>query len=59
MSKSIFKILDAIPIETIYKYLEQRNASEKQIGGNRVGSKAASRKAKKDAMETMIRKIVL
>lgn len=52
------KILEQIPIEHIYRYLEQKNASKKQIGGERVGSTAAGRKAKKDAMIAMIREKV-
>lgn len=52
-----FKILEQIPIEQIYRFLEQKNASKKQSGGARVGSTTASRKAKKDAIESMVREI--
>lgn len=54
-----FKILDQIPIGDIHKYLSEQNASEKQNGGKGVGSDAASRKAKKDALTAMVKKMAL
>ena len=51
------KILEQIPVEHIYRFLDQKNASKKQIGGKQVGLNAAGRKAKKDAMDAMIRDI--
>lgn len=51
------KILEQIPIEHIYRFLDQKNASKKQNGGERVGSNAASRKAKKDAIEALTREL--
>lgn len=52
------KILEQIPIEHIYRFLSSKeNASKKQIGGERVGSNAASRKAKKDAIESMVKEM--
>lgn len=52
-----FKILDQIPKEHIYRYLEQQNASKKQISGERVGSDAAGRKAKKNAIAELAHNI--
>ncbi|MFP3835394.1 hypothetical protein [Chryseobacterium sp. SIMBA_028] len=51
------KILEQIPIEHIYRFLEQKNASKKQNGGERVGSNTASRKAKTDALTAMIKEL--
>nr|WP_228464686.1 hypothetical protein [Chryseobacterium antibioticum] len=51
------KILEQIPIEHIYRFLEQKNASKKQNGGDRVGSVTASRKAKTDAIIAMTREL--
>lgn len=51
------KILEQIPIEHIYRFLEQKNASKKQTGGERVGSVTASRKAKDDALNAMVREL--
>lgn len=52
------KILDQIPLAHIYKYLsDKENASKKQNGGERVGSNAASRKAKTDALIAMTREL--
>jgi len=51
------KILEQIPIEHIYRFLEQKNASKKQIGGSKVGQAAASRKAKDDALTAMVREL--
>ncbi|MDP9954750.1 hypothetical protein J2X97_000387 [Epilithonimonas hungarica] len=54
------KILDQIPIEHIYKYLsEKENASKKQNGGKSVGTSAASRKARQDAIKELTRKMAL
>lgn len=52
-----YKILDAIPLEHIYRYLEQKNASKKQLGGKGVGADAASRKVKDEAMKAMVHEI--
>ncbi|KPE51000.1 hypothetical protein [Chryseobacterium indologenes] len=49
------KILEQIPIEHIYRFLEQKNASKKQDGGSKVGLSTASRKAKNDALTAMVR----
>ncbi|ASK29684.1 hypothetical protein CEY12_06005 [Chryseobacterium sp. T16E-39] len=51
------KILEQIPIEHIYRFLEQKNASKKQNGGSKVGLSTASRKAKIDALEAMARQL--
>lgn len=52
------KILEQIPIEHIYKYLnEKENASKKQTSGARVGSTTAGRKAKQDAIKAMVQEI--
>ncbi len=52
------KILDQIPIEHIYRYLNNKeNASKKHNGGSKVGLSTASRKAKNDALEAMARQI--
>lgn len=60
MTVSSKKILDQIPLAHIYKYLsDKENASKKQNGGERVGSNAASRKARKNAREALIKKIAL
>ncbi|TXF75917.1 hypothetical protein [Chryseobacterium sp.] len=59
MKTSSFKILDAIPIEHIYRYLHEKNASKEQKGGEDVGVSAARRKAKKDALGVLARKIAL
>lgn len=58
MTVSSKKILDQIPLAHIYKYLsDKENASKKQNGGERVGSNAASRKAKTDAIKLLVEKI--
>lgn len=58
MSAIVKKILDQIPVAQIYKYLSEKdNASKKQTGGSKVGQAAASRKAKNDALENMIREM--
>lgn len=58
MTVSSKKILDQIPLSHIYKYLaEKENASKKQNGGARVGSNTASRKAKKDALVTLVKQM--
>lgn len=55
MTVSSKKILDQIPLAHIYKYLsDKENASKKQPGGKRVGSVAASRKAKKESLKAMV-----
>ena len=54
-----FKILDQIPIEHIYKYLDKSNASKEQTGGRGVGANAAGRKAKTDAIKELSRNIAL
>ncbi len=51
------KILEQIPIEHIYRFLEQKNASKKQTGGSKVGLAAASRKAKDDALTAMVQEL--
>jgi hypothetical protein len=51
------KILEQIPIEHIYRFLEEKNASKKQNGGSKVGLSAASRKAKNDALITLTREL--
>lgn len=51
------KILEQIPVEHIYRFLEQKNASKKQTGGNQVGLTTAGRKAKTDAIKAMTREI--
>ena len=51
------KILEQIPVEHIYRFLEQKNASKKQIGGKQVGLNTAGRKAKKDAIKAMVAEI--
>lgn len=51
------KILEQIPIEHIYRFLEQKNASKKQDGGSKVGQAAASRKAKNDAINALVREL--
>ncbi|WP_223559570.1 hypothetical protein [Chryseobacterium lathyri] len=51
------KILEQIPIEHIYRFLDQKNASKKPNGGERVGSNTASRKAKTAALEAMARQL--
>lgn len=56
MKSLSFKILEQIPKEHIYRYLEQ-NASKKQISGERVGSNAAGRKAKKNAIAELAHNI--
>lgn len=58
MTVSSKKILDQIPLAHIYKYLnEKENASKKQNGGERVGSIAASRKAKKESLKALVREM--
>lgn len=57
MKSLSIKILEQIPIEHIYRFLEQKNASKKQNGGSKVGLSTASRKAKKDALESMMREL--
>ena len=57
MKSLSIKILEQIPIEHIYRFLEQKNASKKQTGGSRVGSVTASRKAKNDALEAIAREL--
>jgi hypothetical protein len=47
------KILEQIPIEHIYRFLEEKNASKKQKGGRKVGLAAAGRKAKNEALQTL------
>ena len=51
------KILEQIPVEHIYRFLEQKNASKKQIGGKQVGLSTAGRKAKTDAIKAMVSEI--
>ena len=56
MKSLTFKILDQIPTEQIYRYLEQKNASKKQPGSSNVGITAASRKAQtKSAIDSLTR----
>lgn len=58
MKISSKNILDQIPMAHIVQYLsDKENASKKQNGGKRVGSDAASRKAKNDAISAMTREM--
>lgn len=59
MKKHFYKILDAIPMNYIHGYLHEKNASKEQKGGEDVGVSAARRKAQKDALEALGRKIVM
>lgn len=59
MKSLSLKILEQIPRDHIYRFLEEKekNASKKQNGGVRVGSSAASRKAKDAAIKELVRNI--
>lgn len=57
MKSLSYKILEQIPVEHIYRFLEQKNASKKKIGGKQVGLSTAGRKAKTDAIKAMVSEI--
>lgn len=58
MSSIVKKILDQIPVSQIYQYLSEKEyASKEQPGGSKVGQAAASRKAKNDALATMVKQM--
>lgn len=54
MRISTFKLLDQIPINQIYAYLEQKNAT-KEKNGKSVGADAAEKRRSKHAKEIAMR----
>jgi len=57
MKETINKILNAIPEKYIREYLNEKDASKKQLSSSGVGSAAARRKAKNEWISELTAKM--